>query len=114
MIFSASYHQALIASCSQSLEITEASGTPNVKEYAMSGGKEILEVLQSASDLIPVPLLNEALGIAIKILTACEVSYRSIKHDLVNARLTSVNRKRRLLRSESKTSKNVLELSWWS
>jgi len=40
----------------------------------MSGGKEILEVLQSASDLIPVPLLNEALGVAIKILTACEVS----------------------------------------
>jgi len=33
-----------------------------------------LKVLQSAAALVPVPLLKEALGAAIKILEVCEVS----------------------------------------
>jgi len=34
----------------------------------------VVKVLQSAADLIPVPLLKEALGVALKIIELCEVS----------------------------------------
>jgi len=35
-------------------------------------------VLESAADLIPVPLLKTALGVAIKIIEVCEVSARIV------------------------------------
>jgi len=31
-------------------------------------------VLQSAAELVPVPLLKDALGVAIKVIEVCEVS----------------------------------------
>ena len=40
----------------------------------MTGGKEVMRVLQSAAMLVPIPLLKDALGVAIKIIEVCEVS----------------------------------------
>jgi len=36
----------------------------------------VVKVLQSAAELVPVPLLKDALGVAIKIIEVCEVSIR--------------------------------------
>ena len=38
----------------------------------------MIKVLQSAAGLIPVPLLKDALGVAIKIIDVCEVSAQMI------------------------------------
>ena len=38
----------------------------------------MIKVLESAASLIPVPLLKDALGVAIKIIDVCEVSARII------------------------------------
>ena len=34
----------------------------------------MIKVLQLAAELVPVPLLKDALGVAIKIIEVCEVS----------------------------------------
>ena len=36
--------------------------------------REVIKVLQSAAELVPVPLLKDALDVAIKIIEVCEVS----------------------------------------
>ena len=38
----------------------------------MAVGKEALKVLRSAAALIPVPLIREAVGVALKIMEVCE------------------------------------------
>ena len=38
----------------------------------MTVGKEALKVLQSAAAFIPVPLIREAVGVALKIMEVCE------------------------------------------
>ena len=38
----------------------------------MATGKQALKVLQSAAALIPVPLIREAIGVALKIMEVCE------------------------------------------
>ena len=38
----------------------------------MATGKQVLKVLQSAAALIPVPLIREAIGVALKIMEVCE------------------------------------------
>jgi len=50
------------------------SDVPETQEYVMAGGKEVIKVLQSAAELVPIPLLKDALGAAIKIIEVCEVS----------------------------------------
>ena len=47
---------------------------PDIQEYVTAGGKEVIKVLQSAAELVPVPLLKDALDVAIKIIEVCEVS----------------------------------------
>jgi len=42
-------------------------------EYTTATGKEILTLLQSAAGVMPVPLLQDAIGVAVKIVQACEV-----------------------------------------
>ena len=42
-------------------------------DYITATGKEVLIVLQSAAKVIPVPLLQEAIGVALKIIEVCEV-----------------------------------------
>ncbi|PPQ72736.1 hypothetical protein CVT26_003022 [Gymnopilus dilepis] len=48
-----------------------ASAIP-VKEYLVATGKEVLLVLQSAAAVIPVPMLQDAIGIALKVIELCE------------------------------------------
>ena len=38
----------------------------------MATGKQALKVLQSAAAFIPVPLIREAIGVALKIMEVCE------------------------------------------
>ena len=38
----------------------------------MATGKQALKVLQSAAAFIPVPLIREAVGVALKIIEVCE------------------------------------------
>jgi len=42
-------------------------------EYIVATGKELLTLLQSAAGVIPVPLLQDAIGVALKIIQVCEV-----------------------------------------
>ena len=39
----------------------------------MATVKEVLTFTQSAASIIPVPLLKEAIGVALKIIQICEV-----------------------------------------
>ena len=45
---------------------------PSTAQYFMAVGKEALKVLQSAAAFIPVPLIREAVGVALKIMEVCE------------------------------------------
>ncbi|PPQ85095.1 hypothetical protein CVT26_005523, partial [Gymnopilus dilepis] len=49
-----------------------ASAVPTAVQYAAVTGKEVLTVLQSAAGIVPVPLLQEAIGVALKIIEVCE------------------------------------------
>ena len=42
-------------------------------KYITASGKQVLTLLQSAAAVIPVPLLQEAIGVAVKIIEVCEV-----------------------------------------
>ena len=46
---------------------------PTTANYITATGKQALTLLQSAASLIPVPLIKEAIGVAIKIIELCEV-----------------------------------------
>ena len=46
---------------------------PTKKDYAFATVKEVLTLSQSAASVIPVPFLNEAIGVALKIIQVCEV-----------------------------------------
>jgi len=54
--------------------VHEKTSVPTTREYVATSGNEVVKVLQSAAELIPVPLLRDALGVAIKVIEACEVS----------------------------------------
>ena len=45
---------------------------PTTAQYIMATGKQALKVLQSAAVFIPVPLIREAIGVALKIMEVCE------------------------------------------
>jgi hypothetical protein len=47
---------------------------PTTTKYITAAGKQALILLQSAATLIPVSLIQEAIGVAIKIIQICEVS----------------------------------------
>ena len=42
-------------------------------KYITASGKQVLTLLQSAAAVIPVPMLREAIGVAVKIIEVCEV-----------------------------------------
>jgi len=46
---------------------------PTTKQYIMATGKQALALLQTAARVIPVPLLRDAIGVAMKIIEVCEV-----------------------------------------
>jgi hypothetical protein len=46
---------------------------PTTIKYITASGIQALTLLQSAAALIPVPLIKEAIGVALKIIQVCEV-----------------------------------------
>jgi len=52
------------------------SAAPNTQEYVTAGGEEVIKVLQSAAELVPVPLLSNVLGVAIKVIEMCKVKFQ--------------------------------------
>ena len=42
-------------------------------KYITASGKQVLTLLRSAAAVIPVPLLQEVIGVAVKIIEVCEV-----------------------------------------
>ena len=57
----------------QKLSENLQSVVPTKTDYAMSTVKEVLTLSQSAAAMIPVPFLQEAIGVALKIIQVCEV-----------------------------------------
>jgi hypothetical protein len=49
------------------------SAVPTKTDYAVATVKEVLTMAQSAASVIPVPFLQEAIGVALKIIQLCEV-----------------------------------------
>jgi hypothetical protein len=49
------------------------SVVPTQTDYAMATVKEVLMLSQSAAGVAPVPFLQEAIGVALKIIQVCEV-----------------------------------------
>ncbi|KDR85865.1 hypothetical protein GALMADRAFT_234980 [Galerina marginata CBS 339.88] len=45
---------------------------PTTTQYMTASAKEVLEMLQSAAGIIPVPLLQESIEVALKIIEVCE------------------------------------------
>ncbi|KDR85866.1 hypothetical protein GALMADRAFT_234981 [Galerina marginata CBS 339.88] len=45
---------------------------PTTTQYMTASAKEVLSVLQSAAGIIPVPLLQESIEVALKIIEVCE------------------------------------------
>jgi len=54
-------------------ENTRRVAVPTTTQYVMATGKQALALLQSAASIIPVPFLQEAIGVAMKIIQICEV-----------------------------------------
>jgi hypothetical protein len=57
----------------QLLSENSRSVVPTKAQYIMATGKQALELLHSAASLIPVPLLQDVIRVAIKIIETCEV-----------------------------------------
>ena len=57
----------------QKLAENSQNVVPTKTDYAVATVKEVLTLSQSAASVIPVPLLKEAIGVALKIIQLCEV-----------------------------------------
>jgi hypothetical protein len=57
----------------QKLSENSQSVVPTKTDYAVSTVKEVLTLAQSAASVVPVPFLQEAIGVALKIFQLCEV-----------------------------------------
>ena len=57
----------------QKLAENSQNVVPKKTDYAIATVKEVLALAQSAASVIPVPLLKEAISVALKIIQLCEV-----------------------------------------
>ena len=57
----------------QKLSENSWTAVPTTTDYITATGKEVLIVLESAAKVIPVPFLQDAIGVALKIIEVCEV-----------------------------------------
>ena len=57
----------------QNLSENSRTAVPTTTDYIRATGKEVLIVFESAAKVIPVPLLQEAIGVALRIIEVCEV-----------------------------------------
>ena len=59
----------------QTLSESSRTGVSTKLEYTAATGKEVLILLQSAAGVMPVPLLQDAIGVASKVVQLCEVGW---------------------------------------
>jgi len=64
---------SLTSMWTQNLFENSQSVVPTKKDYTMATVKEVLTLSQSAAAVIPIPFLQEAIGVALKIIQVCEV-----------------------------------------
>jgi len=64
-------HNALAAQPQCEVHLSPPHGT---QEYVAAGRWEIIKVLQAAAELVPIPLLKDALSLTIRIIEVCDVS----------------------------------------
>ena len=57
----------------QNLVANSQSVVPTKTDYTVATVKEVLTLSQSAAGVVPVPFLQEAIGVALKIIQVCEV-----------------------------------------
>jgi len=63
----------LTSICIQKLSENTRAVVPTTTQYIKATGKQALTLLQTAASVIPVPLLRDAIGVAMKIIEVCEV-----------------------------------------
>ena len=86
----------------QKLPENSQSIVPKKMNYTVATVKEVLTLSQSAAAVVPVPFLQEAIGVALKIIQVCEV--RRFPPLKVASRMNKIFiRKRRLLNKRSKS-----------
>ena len=97
----------------QNLSENSQSVVPTKADYTMATVKEVLTLSQSAAGVTPVPFLQEAIGVALKIIQVCEV--RRIPPLMVARQMTKIFiRRHRLLNKRSKSCKLGSAISWSS
>jgi len=96
--------------CTQNLTGNPRAVVPTTTQYFMATGKQALALLQTAAGVIPVPLLQDAIGIAMKIIEVCEV--RRIRHGKSSRRFTYASlRRHQLFKNRSKSYKRGSPIS---
>jgi hypothetical protein len=76
----------LTSICIQILSENTRPVSPTKTQYIMATGKQALELLHSAASVIPVPLLQDVIRVAIKVIETCEV--REFLHGQATRRFT--------------------------
>ena len=75
--------------CNQKSSENSPEVVPTRTKYITASGKQVLTLLKSAAAVIPVPMLQEAIGVAVKIIEVCQVRKTlprkscDIVHDLI-------------------------------
>ena len=64
---------SLTSICIQILAENSQSLIPTKTDYALATVKEVLTLARSAASVVPVPFLQEAIEVALKIIQLCEV-----------------------------------------
>jgi hypothetical protein len=80
------------------------SVVPTKTDYTMATVKEVLTLSQSAAAVTPVPFLQEAIGVALKIIQVCEVR-RISPLKVASQMIKNFIRRHRLLKKRSKNCK---------
>jgi len=88
----------------QKLSENSTTAVPTTKDYAMATVKEVLTLSQSAAGVMPVPFLQEAIGVALKIIQVCEVR-RIPPLNVARQWINFFIRRHRLLNKRSKSCK---------
>jgi len=57
----------------QKLSPNSLTAVPTTNDYAIATVKEVLTLSHSAAGVMPFPFLQEAIGVALKIIQVCEV-----------------------------------------
>jgi len=94
----------------QKLSEKSTMAVPTTKDYAVATVKEVLTLSQSAAGVMPVPFLQEAIGVALKIIQVWEVR-RIPPWNVARQLMKFFIRKHRLLNKRSKSCKLGWEMS---